>query len=660
MEETNQLNKKKYTVDGRLIYDFGQPYVPERDYKSVDYTPMGELAEHFCTRCKNYYCDLYKSKITSKEFPPRCEGDISQNVKDMLDRGLIDDADVEYYLIKDPISFAAGEFNWGPRFYQRDMLRCSSQKKVIRAGRRVGKSVAMAVKILHLLYTNKAFNILLVCPYQSQVKRVFDIMRNDLIANSISFSESIERDLTTAPHIIQLANKSTVSGFSSGAKSGGKSTQIRGQDAHAIFFDEMDYLSEDDFEAVLAILTSHPDCILWASSTPTGLRSQFFDWCTIKDLGFKEFHYISAESPSWRKDTEEFLKERYSEAGFLREFLAEFGDEAAGVFKNSDINKSLEDYDFHILEPNSTFTYMMGVDWNETSGVHIVINQLSGGPSGIRYKLVYKEIVEKQQFTQHMAVSRIIHLDRIWNCRGIYVDEGFGNTQIEMLKKFGMENPHTKLHKKVKGYAMQSKVEIADPTTGEKIKKDAKPFMVGVAARQVEMGRCVLPKSEDTSVNMQEEAETSSGAVIGLVQQMRAYKVEKYSKFGMPTYSQGFDHTLTAWMLSLVGFFLEMSDINSVSNNLTVHIIKQPGSYTEEEKRMGINPELLAKQTKDAKKKYLPHQRGMYESTIYKIWPSRSVKEVLTRDKNIRDINKKDDNRLPFVKVPRKIGRKTF
>ena len=40
--------------------------------------------------------------------------------------------------------------------------------------------------------------------------------------------------------------------------------------------------------------------------------------------------------------------------------------------------------------------------------------------------------------------------------------------------------------------------------------------------------------------------------------------VLRYSSTGLPTYSQGEDHTLIAYMLSIVGFLLEFSDMAQI------------------------------------------------------------------------------------------------
>lgn len=641
------------TKGGRLIYDIGKPYVPERDYKRNDYKPIGQETTHFCTRCKEYYADLYQSGITTKPFPPKCQGDISQKVHNALE--VIPDLteeEKEDLLYEDPVYFCIAEFNQVPRFYQEEMISCSALRKISRAGRRIGKTWIMAVKILHLLATRPNFSVLVICPYQSQVKRIFDIMRNDLIANSVTLKDRIIKNNTSAPQVITLDNNSTVTGFSSGAKSGGKSTQVRGQDAHAIFLDEMDYLSPEDFDALLAILASHPDCLLWASSTPTGARSQFFDWSIRKDLGFKEQWYISSESPSWTIETEELFKDKYSESAYAREFLAEFGDETAGVFKNSDINLSLHPYTYQSCSYSANCRYIAGVDWNENAGVHIVIIEIGLKDRKYYYKVVYKDIIPRQEFTQTTAVQAIIKLDSKWNLDYIYMDAGFGNVQYEMLKKYGLETPGSKLHKKTRSYQMGGKVEIRDPVNGLKVKKDAKPFMVNVAARQLEAGRCILPISEDTNATLEEASDQ-----VGIAQQMRNFKVEKYSKFGMPTYSQGFEHTLTAWMLALTGAFLEFSDVLKILSDLRVMPVSPLGHGDPSAPQKPVDKEAIIKRKKELKTKFSPTARRLAPSGLS--GNNSSLRSMIERDKFSK---KAQENIYRLGKIyPGKPGkRKTF
>lgn len=120
------------------------------------------------------------------------------------------------------------------------------------------------------------------------------------------------------------------------------------------------------------------------------------------------------------------------------------------------------------------------------------------------------------------------------------------NSQCEMLKKYGVDHPGTGLVKKVKAIDFRKKVNIRDPSTKQLLAKDLKPLMVNVAARFVEEGLVVLPRSEDTQT--------------GLVGQMRDYHVLRTSAVGQPVYSDKNEHTLTAFMLALLAMFLEFSD----------------------------------------------------------------------------------------------------
>jgi hypothetical protein len=203
----------------------------------------------------------------------------------------------EFMINADPVAWARAKFNWEAYWYQEEMMSCTGQKKVIRAGRRTGKTATIVMLTLWGIFTHKDWTVLVIAPYQSQVTKIFDEMEKLLNLNP-ELSKSIKRK-TKNPQRLELVNGSKVLGFSSGSKSASKSDKVRGQDANYIVIDEADYLDDQDLEAILAILASHPDCGLWASSTPTGRHAKFYQWCTDKNLGFKEFWYISQESNRW-------------------------------------------------------------------------------------------------------------------------------------------------------------------------------------------------------------------------------------------------------------------------------------------------------------------------------------------------------------------------
>jgi hypothetical protein len=161
------------------------------------------------------------------------------------------------------------------------------------------------------------------------------------------------------------------------------------------------------------------------------------------------------------------------------------------------------------------------------------------------------------------GVQKIVELNKLWNPKFIYVDEGYGSVQIEMLKRRGLEEPNTGLYEKIKPIMMGRSVEIVDQKSGARIQRQAKQFMVELSVNAVEQHNVMLPKSEDTSVTI--EPDDPNNSSVGIVQQMRAFRVIRESATGQPIYSQDYEHTLTALMLAILGFQMEFGGLTRTS-----------------------------------------------------------------------------------------------
>ncbi len=59
-------------------------------------------------------------------------------------------------------------------WYQKNILNCRNRYKLTRCGRQIGKTLCLAVDMLHSAMTNEAMEILYVVPYQAQVMVLFD------------------------------------------------------------------------------------------------------------------------------------------------------------------------------------------------------------------------------------------------------------------------------------------------------------------------------------------------------------------------------------------------------------------------------------------------------------------------------------------------------
>lgn len=537
--------------------------------------------------------------------------------------------------LMDSVKWSKVEFDWQARWYQDYMLKCSALRKVSRIGRRAGKTESLCIKMLHYAYTNTAVTVLVIAPYKNQVGLVFDKL-DTFLGNSKGLSASIKRN-TKNPYRLEFHNKSKILGFTSGTRTGSKSTGIRGQDAHAIFIDEADYLSSSDFEVILAIQASRPDVNVWCSSTPTGKRDMFWRFCNDTELGYKEFHFPSSVSPSWNSQTERLERAQYSDHGYTHEFEAEFGEEAEGVFLSRFVDASLEDYEINKIRKTPGSLYTIGVDWNSAgNGTVIVVTEWNKSLREGRgaFKVVAKEIISQIEFTQVRACETIIKMNEQWNPAAIYVDQGYGNTQIEMLRKYGLENPKTALVNKLKGIYFGDMMEIRDPVTKQKVKKHIKPFIVNLAARRMEDGQIILPESEDVKN--------------GLVGQIRDYTVIRTTALGQPVYSEDNDHAIIAWMLSIFAATSEFSDMTK-QNRITG--IGLAGKFGE---KLNRDFKLNKKEIDIEKRKRLAIIPRWHKTSIFKDTTLRSSLDHLKRretfskkiSRNVKTFDKKHGDLL--------------
>jgi len=466
----------------------------------------------------------------------------------------------------DPVTFASKMFNWKPRSHQEIALRCQSKKKVFRFGRRSGKSDALAIEILFHAFTRireyfdedikekvNGIKILVCCPFDSQVTAIFNRILELLNSNP---SLKKEFKYKQSPyHQLRLDNGAIISGFTTGSNG---ASAVRGQDAHVIVLDEVDYMTEKDFTTILPIAQSHSDCLIRAASTPSGLRSKFYEWCQ-EATDWKEFYFPTAvidETPfaqtkiSWRSLRNEMRRE-YTSDGWLQEVMAMFISNADGVFAAPLVTSAMEGYTYGQMREAKMrgdlagFRYSLGVDWNTSFGTWICV---TGYHPQVGLQVMEIINVPKQNFTQLQGLQKITELLSYWQPHHIYVDKGHGATQWETLKMWSSQQKpgsyEFMVQRKVKAYDFGSKVQIKEPSSGRLIEHPAKPFLVENAVRRF----------EDKMIKFSFEDEL-------LRKQLLNYIIKSRQPNGTPVFGQDNtsigDHALDAFMLSLVAFTIE-------------------------------------------------------------------------------------------------------
>ncbi|MCK4821182.1 hypothetical protein KA005_35785, partial [bacterium] len=355
-------------------YDFSDTSNPDMDYKKLD---------EACQKCIFMQVRKYQDKIggdghlLSNKFTVPCEGIpkdyISDEMLEFLNIEKGSSEAVEMVAARDPVEWARkncldeAEEVWEPRWYQKIMLRCTSKRVVFRAGRRIGKSDALAVLALFYCFTQpfykrnpndgkivinkktgapiqQAIKVLCITPRQTHADNLMGkvlgfIQRNPLLRNSVTKSK------TSPYYIIQFSNGSRITCLTAGSGTAGAGMNIRSFDADIIIMDEGNYLGEAELKATKAILMTNINTMLRISSTPKGIQDFFWEMCEDKPE-YKDFHFPSVVLPHWQLTKKSVYADVSTEDEFLHEYMAEFSASSQGVFRMDLVQNAMTDFKY--------------------------------------------------------------------------------------------------------------------------------------------------------------------------------------------------------------------------------------------------------------------------------------------------------------------------
>lgn len=452
---------------------------------------------------------------------------------------------------------------------------CSASKKAIRCGRRSGKSYGLGIDIANRLVQNSNYQILVVTPFLSQAKELTLVVKKilrSLSATIGTWDELVERSVTSPYQEIQMRNGSTFKAFTAGNDN---ANAVRGQGAHLIIIDEADFLTQEAFDSITAILMDKPNTEIICTSTPMG-EGLLYKFSNSKD--YKEFHFPSFCIPHYNDDMDKEFRNSLSMMAYIQEIMAEFGLSDNSVFDTDLINQS------RIIEPirnlndvihnRDRYILSLGCDWNaDKVGTRICI---------IAYDKVEKHVfianlsnVRREGWTQVAAVEKIVELNRLYRPDYIYVDEGFGEANVQQLKlvavngfgKIPMDHPDLLL-RNVTAVNFASTLELKDVMTGEIRKKYFKNFIVETTKRALETRSLAFGNSIADPI----------------VEQMKNYIIKGRSSNGRETYEaknhEIGDHDLDAFMIALAGLHLNENSILDTRrySNVTILPLEKRGS----------------------------------------------------------------------------------
>jgi len=550
---------------------------------------------HECvrTQLKKYEKFVFDGKAVGEKFMVLCKGIKKSLVSPMEEATMTDEQLDMLKATRDKVEFAKqfirlpGDIPWIARWYQENVLRCTSRRKVLRIGRRTGKTDSVCVEILYKLFTNKDKKIFVTGPQKIHVEEIFIRLRSFIAAHPM-LRDSVVRDVKAPYYEIKIRNGSRVRGVPAGAKGKKEGLAGRGQDADDIYVEEMDYVDGTALRGgIFPILHTTPNTSLCGFSTPTGFKTPYYTLCE-ESPGYKEFHFTYKVLPHWKQVEAE--KPQFTEEDWKHEYLAEWGTSEGGVYKPSYIDRALVKYEYDSIKRNASWKYTIGTDWNEKYGTEIIV--LGFNPFTNTYQVVESQHIEKSEFTQLSGISKLLEMNKKWMPNYIYIDAGNGSTNYELLRKTAWTHTHkngdrntANLLRILKKYDAGAALEIKDPITHEKTKKPAKPFMVNCSVRLFEQNLIRISSYDNK-----------------LEKQLRSYIVDRISPNGNPVYAtedpKVMDHRLDALNLAIVAFQLEFSDLHATVVNTQVGAVLDPrtkrnqkASTAEERKERLSRPE---------------------------------------------------------------------
>jgi hypothetical protein len=545
----------------------------KRDKINTGTDRAGILRRMQCDQCQSCLSE-YKSKFPGKPFGIKCVG-----IYDQTDYTLIQEASLakgvdstleEIREVYDPAFWAEKHIMsktsigdivpFKVRWYQAEALRCTSPRKVDRWGRGTGKTAAAVIEELHFLSSNKNTEVLVLCPSKNQAQLWWEEI-NFQIDNSPNKEFEVLQSKQQPVFFYLFANGSKLKIFTAGSKSGKGADSIRSQSPRRIRLEEQDFLCEADYAAIMPLMRRFPNVTFHGSSTPTGKRGMYWEMCK-KFPDYKEIYHPIMDHPDWGTDTlnqEVCMAEAKTIDHYRHEWLAEFGEPDAGVFKSLFVDEAFTPYSLKTCMYIPSKRYVMGVDWNgKGTGTRIVVTEYD--PESKKRRVVAHEVIDDARATTQKSFDKIVFLNKMWHCDHVYVDAGFGFVQDEMLKLIGVQagiyDTDTAKLKYIKVIDFGANLETnklvpnrnsdSKYTTEDKdisIKRRTKPFMVEGTVMAFETGLVEISREYTL-----------------LEEQLRGYRVKTWTKGGTAdtyaTDSDSGDHDLDAFMLSMLGIEL--------------------------------------------------------------------------------------------------------
>ena len=211
-------------------------------------------------------------------------------------------------------------------------------------------------------------------------------------------------------------------------KSADNPDSLRGAGVNAAVVDEAGYWARDSFISIQTTLTQRQG-LLRIISTPKG-RNWFYDeWrkgCEDnpkRDPLYASYRLSTASNPYVPRESIEYAQRNMPADAFRQEYLAEFLDESAGVFRNIMENAKSQLYD----KPLVGHRYAIGVDWAKHNDYTVFVVG----------DMATREVVWMERYNDvgwDINIDRCVRLAKRWNNAAVLMDStGVGDVPFDLM-----------------------------------------------------------------------------------------------------------------------------------------------------------------------------------------------------------------------------------
>lgn len=642
----NAINDLKETLN--KMVDYGKYYPIEIKDILLNQLEKNNISKQKVREYSGLRFDSKYSTICESKLRKANEIIKSKKVQNILDSDIIWDkiVSIEYIGRKQTYDFTVPEYH---NFVVNDFITHNTEVMCItilwHAYTQINKG------------PNDQYNILIATPYVNQIDLIFTRL-HQLIENAVIISNNITRDIQHRLEIRVNGVTSIIQGFTAGANSGDSgSNSTRGQHADVIILDEVDYMGSKQIQNIMQMRNEAPERIkIIAASTPCGKHEEYYKWCTnasksyspseddIKNNTFTGYEIkrrqgkhgngwtqvyapsnVNPEvlkiNPETKQTYLEDMKDEYTQMAFAQEVMAEFGEENIGVYQKKFIRAAVDEgyrvgYQYitkwkaedkieYLRKTQGHNIRCLGVDWDKFgAATHMVCIEYDryyiyeDGTMWPKFKVLFHEEIPRGEFTYDNAMQKILSLNEEYKFDWIAIDKGYGEVQLELLHKYGMEHPETGLTQKVIAYQFGQNIEVIDPFTRKKSVTMMKPFMVNNSVNIFEKQKIVLDPTDKY-----------------LIDQLESYRVVSISQLGKPIYSSENEHALDAMNLALL-IFAQHNDflLRKIYSSRVAVVNRTLGNEDSE-----INP------------------RGMFEEELVPDLPIVSINSKQNREKMMNE-----------------------